>query len=263
MYPYPAHVLGIEIGVWNLTFLIAVVLAYPIWLRALGGTRPRAPVVRWIVIVYLSAVAAQLFAYAVDLHTTLAPSGAVGWLRYYLDPFAGPKTLYGVILFLPLIALAVSAPWGDLGHAEVLDSLTPPLCVVLAICRFGCFLQGCCYGIRSDLFGVVFPPAGPVYARQLAAGLIAPGGPTLPVVPAQLLEAFILAGLSFWAMRELGRGRRRIFLPVVAAYSTFRLAIEWVRDDPERNFLGPLSVSQWVALLVLGVFVTRRASTVR
>lgn len=236
-------------------FLVAIVVGYPVLVWALrvrcSGRLPGWVPLRWLVTVYIAALGAQLFAYMFDLNTSAVPPPTMTWIRYYFDPLAGPKTLYGAVLFLPLAMLAVTGRRLGLSYMEGLDAWTPAMCVVLAVSRVGCALQGCCYGVRSNLFGVVFPPQSPVYYEQLGAGLIRPGDATLPVVPTQMLSAAVLFGLALWSALMLRRGARNLFPVVVTLYSLWRFAIEFARADPDRNAFGPLSTSQWIALAVL------------
>jgi hypothetical protein len=261
MYPQPVSVFGRAVEVWDLTFLVAVATGYPVLSRSLRATmpasRPRWLPLRWLALVYLAALSAQVFAYLVDAHAALRPPSSISPLRYYLDPFFRPKTLYGVILFLPVTAAVLCPPWRPAHYARALDAVTPALFAVLAICRIGCFLQGCCYGLPSRAFGVSFPPGSPASARQLGEGLILAGSWTLPVVPTQLIETGGLGGLAVWTQRRLGGGGT-VFGVGVAAYSAFRFVLEFARDDPERNFLGPLSASQWVALALLAALALWR-----
>jgi prolipoprotein diacylglyceryltransferase len=256
MYPHALRLSGAEVSIWNLAFLAGALIGYPVLVLAHryrdGGPLPRWLPLHWLVAVYVSALGAQLFAYVFDLNTSALPPRSVSWTRYYLDPLYGPKTLYGAILFLPLTVLMLSRAVGDLGYGVALDSWTPPMFVTLAICRIGCFLEGCCYGVPSSRFGVRFPVDSSVYHRQLADGAITAGSPPLPVVPTQALEALALLALGGLALARLRAGRTGIFVPFVAVYSVLRFAIEAVRDDATRNFLGPLSTSQWIALLVVG-----------
>lgn len=264
MYPHDVPLLGLTISVWNFTFLLGVLAGYPV-LRCALGHRQAGPVsvlpLRWLATVYLSALGAQLFAYLFDLNTSALPPASVNPLRYYLDPLYGPKTLYGAIVFLPVTMLVIAGR--RLGYVTALDAWTPAMFVVLAVARAGCFLQGCCYGVPSRWLGVSFPPHGTIYHRQLAAGLIAPGSPTLPVVPTQAVEAAVLVALGAWTMRTLKQGRTTIFPHAVALYSALRFVLEIVRDDPDRNLLGPLSTSQWIATALLLVYGTWRLASSR
>jgi phosphatidylglycerol:prolipoprotein diacylglycerol transferase len=268
VHPHPIPILGWSIQPWNLLFLLAAAIGYAMIRHTtrLPGRAPRPMLaLRWLLVVYLAALAAQLFAYAVDTTTTFLPPGGVNPVRYYLDPLFGPKTLYGVLLFLPLTALPLVTPGTRAGYRQTLDDLTPAALVVLAGCRVGCVLQGCCYGVPSAIFGLRAPAAGPVYTRQLQQGLIAPGEPPLPVVPTALLEAVGLAVLAVWALRAIRAGRSGVPVRALIAYSVLRFALEFLRDDPERNALGPLSTSQWIALAVVagyGAWAYARAARV-
>jgi prolipoprotein diacylglyceryltransferase len=261
MYPHDLPVLSFRIAIWNAMLLVGILLGYPVVVAALrarcGGRLPRLVALRWVATAYVSAVGAQLFAYLFDLNTSVLPPPGVGWARYYLDPSAGPKTLYGAIVFLPVTALAISVPWRDLSWPAALDGWTPAMFVVLAVARVGCFLQGCCYGIPSAWFGLSFPPHGALHWSQVEAGVIPAGSWTAPVLPTQLLEATALLALAAWSFRALRGGRRDVFVPGVMAYSACRVALEIVRADPDRNQLGPFSTSQWIALAVLGLAFAR------
>lgn len=275
MYPYPVQIAGLRLAVWHLAFLVGVAVGYPVWragVRAVtardapGAAAPELPTylaVRWVLVVYVSVIGAQILAYLVDRNTRVLPPASVSALRYYLDPFYGPKTLYGAMLALPLagwLALRLPRRTGAtaLGYSSMLDSLTPATCAVIGLCRVGCFLQGCCYGVISRDFGVVFPAAGPTYARQLQLGVITRGAAPLPMVPTQLMEAIVLLALGAWTLARLRRGAREIFAPTVVAYSLARFVLEWLRDDPERNAFGLLSASQWIALAIVLGWVARR-----
>lgn len=263
MYPHDIAVLGMTISIWNAMFLVGVVVGYFVLRTAVryrrDGALPRFLAIRWLVIVYVATLGAQLFAYLFDLNTSVLPPPEVSWARYYLDPLYAAKTLYGALVFLPLPVLLISVPWRDLTFGQALDACTPAVLAVLAVVRIGCLLQGCCYGIESAWAGVAFPPGGPVYHDQLNAGLIATGEWTRPVLPTQPIEAAGLLVLSVVTLSQLRRGGVRVFMPAIAAYSVFRFALEFLRDDPDRNVFGPLSTSQWIALLILGLYlVTRR-----
>lgn len=252
MFPHDIVVLGLSISVWNAAFLMGVVFGYAAlrFAAACGGFCVSALAIRYLITVYLSALAAQLFANAFDANTSLLPPPGRSWASTYLNPLPGPKTLYGVIVLLP-VSVGIAGFRSGVPLARLLDLWSAPLLVVLAAARLGCFLQGCCHGARSAWFGISFPPGSPVYFAQLRGGLVAEGAWTLPVVPTQLLEAGFLAVLAVWALRR--NGGESIFVRTVAAYSVFRFGIEFVRADVERGIYGPLATSQWIALAVLAV----------
>jgi len=262
MYPHSFHAFGLSVAVWDAVFLLAVFGGYFLFRNTLGHTSAvRWPGLRYALIVYLSALSAQLFAYLFDANTSLAPPPDVSAAAYYLSPIAGPKTLYGVIVLLP-VSIALAMLGTRLPLPRALDLTTPALFFVLAVARVGCLLQGCCYGMRSETFGIAFPPKSPVYYDQMNAGIIAAGAAPLPVFPAQAVEALFLLAVAAWSFRRVHAGRSEIFLFAIVAYSIFRFLIEFVRADAERGFYGPLATSQWIAglvLLVAGAVLAQRS----
>jgi prolipoprotein diacylglyceryltransferase len=262
MGPSVLTVYGLEMSVWNVTFLVGVAIGYVVLEVAcrlrLEGSRPAYLPFRWIMSVYISTLGAQLFAYLFDLHTSALPPPSISWMRYYLDPLFGPKTLYGAIVFMPLSVVAIFWPWKDLDFRAGLDCCTPPLFAVIGVARIGCFLYGCCYGMRWDRWGISFPPDAPVSDHHLEAGLIDFGMRSLPVVPTQLISMLALLCICVWTLWRLRENRKEIFPDAVALYSIFRFGIECVRDDPDRNFLGPFSSSQWISLSLLAIYITWR-----
>ena len=263
MYAHRIALGGLSLAVWDFVFLCGVTAGYFVLratLRVAGFQRPRALAVRWLVTVYVSVVGAQLFAYAFDVNASLLPPASTSWLRYYLDPLGGPKTLYGAIVALPLGVAAATLPWRDVPYRSALDCWTPPLMSVLAVARLGCFLQGCCYGVRSDWFGMSFPAGSPAYQAQVRAGEIVAGAASHPVVPTQALSFIVLLLLAVWCYGRVREARRHVFFDGIALYSVARFGIEIVRADPERNAYGPFSTSQWIAIGILGAYVLGRLS---
>src|SRR5262249_20692110 len=133
------------------------------------------------------------------------------------------------------------------------DFAAPALCIGLAITRVGCFLAGCDFGRPwTGPWAVSFPAGSPAFTEQTLAGLL-PAGATqsLPVPPTQLYES--IAGLALLAL-AIAVLRRRVawgqpFAAVVVGYAVLRFAIEIVRADSGRGFVGPLSTSQLIAIV--------------
>jgi len=261
MYARRFDLFGITLSSWDLTFLVGAILGYWVLKAAFriepGAKPPRWLMLRYLFTVYLAVLAAQLFAYAFDLKTKFFVPSNRFWLEYYFSPVAGPKTLYGAVLALPLLAAAVSVPWRDLGYREALDRWTPALMTVLGVARIGCFLQGCCYGKQSDVFGFAMPRPSVVYWRHFHDGLLGVGSQwSLPVLPTQAASSVVILSLALWSYARLRSGRRGVFVPTIFAYSVFRFLVEFARDDPSRNMYGVLSTSQWVAAgLVAAILV--------
>ncbi len=257
MMPLSIGLGGGYLEIWDLLLLVGLVAGYPVLRRSFSPEPPRALLIRYLAVAYVAVLAAQLFSYAFDYGTQLVAPPGYSRLYYYLSPTAGAKTLYGAILALPLGVAVFFSPaqrrrWhGTMGLA---DRFTPALLVVVCLARVGCFLQGCCYGVVSEHFGIRFVTGSVVYHDHLRRGLVEAGSPSLAVVPTQVIAAAVLALLALWAYRRVQRGQTQVFAHSVALYSLFRFAIEWVRDDAVRNHFGPLATSQWIAVFVLLVY---------
>ncbi len=278
MLPLSIRVAGTYVEIWDLALVAGLFIGYPVLRRAFAAagtasdppdsadTLPRALGLRYLVVCYVAILFAQLFSYAFDHGTKLLPPHGVNAAFYYLSPVAGPKTLYGAVVALPLAVAVAFGPnvrsrtGGVLG---LCDRFAPALFVVLGAARIGCFLQGCCYGVVTERFGLRFAAGSVVYNEHVARGLIARGEPALAVLPTQLISAVVLVALSLWCYRRIHDGRAHTFLHGVALYSAFRFSIEWVRDDPARNELWVLSTSQWIAVCVLAVYVAWRVYNAR
>ena len=159
------------------------------------------------------------------------------WSAHYSrDPlqivkiWEGGLTFYGGIL-----ACFVTVPFVFRHHKmpfwPVADCFAPSLAVGQVIVRFGCFMNGCCYG-KPASWGIVMPEVDAL-ARQ----------------PSQLYES--ATGILIFAFVLWLHPRRRFngqaILSYLLLYAFSRFFIEFTRGDSERGGLGPFSTSQWVA----------------
>ena len=138
---------------------------------------------------------------------------AIIYCRYYKEPL--------------VTMIEVAVPYIPLAHG---------------IGRIGCFLAGCCYGIPSERFGIVFDHS-----------IAAPNGVAL--FPVQLLEAginFLLCGvLVLYARKE--RKPLSILGLYMTVYSVERFLLEFLRYDQLRGVYFGLSTSQWLSLVLLPI----------
>lgn len=155
------------------------------------------------------------------------------------------------------LGVVLAARLKKLPVLRVMDVVAAALPAGFAFGKVGCFLAGCCYGPPCSGFAcVAFRPGSLAYESQARAGLLPAHAPAAhPVFPTQLLE-FALAAALFGALQLLSRRSRRpgeTYLALLAGYSAWRFAVEFVRDDPGRHAFGAsaLSDSQIVALAVL------------
>lgn len=142
-----------------------------------------------------------------------------------------------------------------LSFAKIADLMSVPLSVGIFFGRIGCFLNGCCYGNISKTWGISFPAKDipPVFAQQVADGLIKPGAVcSLPVIPTQLYAA--LHGLIiFLVLIWLERKERKpwfSFLVFVLLYAIGRFFLENFRFYEGQYLFLRLSISQWISLFI-------------
>jgi phosphatidylglycerol---prolipoprotein diacylglyceryl transferase len=137
------------------------------------------------------------------------------------------------------------------------DILVTGLALGYAIGRVGCFLNGCDFGVLTDLpWGVQYPPGTEAYADHLSRGWIALGAASsLPVHPVQLYAAAagLVMFLVLWRWKPAWPGQR-IWL-FALFYGIYRFCIEWLRGD-FRVFVGPFSLPQVVGILLVAGALT-------
>jgi prolipoprotein diacylglyceryltransferase len=125
------------------------------------------------------------------------------------------------------------------------DTFALPLALALAVGRWGCFFNGCCYGTETTLpWGVWFriPDAeGWRWAR---------------CHPTQIYESLFHFSMALVLWELMRRGllvRQRLKLYLIA-YGVYRFATEYIRPEPAW-WLG-LTFYQWAALaLVVGLAI--------
>ena len=131
--------------------------------------------------------------------------------------------------------------------------LLPIMPLIHGIGRVGCFCMGCCYGKPSHILGIAFQ-----------CSKIAPNG--VPLLPVQLYEALIeiclfviLARLS--VRKTAGSKMLGIYCSV---YGVSRFCLEFFRGDSYRGFIGRLSISQIISLLLIAggtILLLRRSKS--
>ncbi|MGI6098781.1 MAG: prolipoprotein diacylglyceryl transferase [Lentisphaerae bacterium] len=137
---------------------------------------------------------------------------------------------------------------------EVLDLCAAALPLGHAFGRIGCFLNGCCYGMRcKGPWGVRFPAGSMPWHEQVAQGVIKATSPcSEPVVPTQLIEAaanlVLVAVLYAIARRHPRRGQLTALYLML--YAVIRFHTEMLRGDA-RMQVGALSISQFISLLLM------------
>ncbi len=169
---------------------------------------------------------------------------------YTLNAIFGGSVFYGG-LFGGIAAGLAAIKIIHLPKTVYADCIAPIIPLFHGIARIGCFLAGCCYGVESKI------------------GFTATGNPFVPAVngvsrfPVQLLEAICNLLLAIFLLLLLRRSaqcnslRSELIWIYFAVYSSVRFADEFLRGDNIRGFIGFLSTSQWISILLFIVVLIR------
>lgn len=142
----------------------------------------------------------------------------------------GGLTLYGGVVAGTVAGLLAARQLG-LPMWTVADAMTPAFALGTVFGRIGCFLNGCCYGVPTQLpWGVVFP-------SDSFAGLEFGNA---PVHPSQLY--FALAGLVLfvitWAIRKRLTVPGTLFWIFLALFAVVRIPLDATRAyEPESTLM--------------------------
>lgn len=158
-------------------------------------------------------------------------------IRYFL--FTGKSIVGGLIGGYVGVRLAKSIL--KIPHIRTGNRITPAIALGMSIGRIGCFLTGCCYGIKTNLpIGVDF-------------------GDGVLRIPTQIIEmifCFILFLYFFYQQKtnkDLIPGI--LFQKFVLYYFIFRFFIEFIRGT-EKNILF-FSIYQVISLLGIGYILIK------
>lgn len=167
--------------------------------------------------------------------------------------------LYGFVFYGGLIggiagALVCSRFITKTPLQPLMDAAAPAIAIGHGIGRIGCFFAGCCYGrpVPPPL-GVVMP-----YAVGVEAGIT--------LLPVQLIEAAlnIALGTALLIFSKRKRDEGKTIGLYLMGYAVIRFALEFLRYDAVRGFMGGLSTGQWIsmAMLIAGLCAYASVSTV-
>jgi prolipoprotein diacylglyceryltransferase len=195
---------------------------------------------RWVVIA-AAAIGALIGSRALGL-LEQAPRMGLHWADV-LRP--GGKTIVGGLLG-GWIAVEVAKRFSGI-RSRTGDLFAVPLCVGIAIGRIGCFLAG----LADDTYGK---------ATTMPWGV--DFGDGVRRHPTQLYELLFLVALGWllWRWNAKPHVNGRIFRAFMAAYLTWRLAIDFLKPQP---LVHGMNWIQWACLaglvgIVVGELVPRR-----
>ena len=175
-----------------------------------------------------------------------------------LNPFTPGHVFYGGLLggFIAGALFTLIAYPHD-GKSFLKTADVASICVAngLWLTRIGCFLEGCCFGRPSELFGIRFPQGSKTMflLYQLDPDNTSLFTDTQPIIPTQLIHSFsnfvIFAVLLKLALSKNPKNPGYISAVFLLSYSVTRFLIEFLRFDIRGSFLI-FSTSQWISILL-------------
>lgn len=125
-----------------------------------------------------------------------------------------------------VIAFYIYCRQFKLSFGRVMELIAPAVPLFHFFGRIGCYTAGCCGGVNG--FPLQFVEAAGNLVIFIVIIYIQDKHPEFP----------------------------KTFPLYIIIYGCMRFVIEFFRGDPERGFVGPLSVSQWIAIVLI-VFALR------
>ncbi|CAN5437945.1 hypothetical protein BH10PLA1_BH10PLA1_16150 [soil metagenome] len=207
-------------------------------------------------------------------------------IRNMLDIRSGGLTYYGGFL----LATPCAIWYGIRNKVPIkrgMDIIAHCLMIGLAFGRIGCFLNGCCYGAECNLpWAVSFPYYSNAYLDEFYSRRLQTPVPPILLVPTRdggekLLEPVLMAddaalrseaasvgsnrvhptelystftaallALILYAYYTLPHPPGRVFALMLILEGGTRFLLEMIRVEPA--VYGPLSLSMWLGLLLIG-----------
>ncbi len=214
----------------------------------------------WTVALFAGLIGARLF-YVVQFYEQFR-NDLLGIVRIW----EGGLVFYGG--FVSALGAGIIYVWRKhISILKVMDIVAPSAMLSLAFGRIGCFLNGCCFGHRTDVpWGIRFPRGSFAWFHQLGEGLITQeASQSLPVHPTQIYSVAAALILTFVLIRFAPHKQRdgEVCLLLAILYSAIRFTKEIFRADPPPTAWG-LSISQIVGIpifivsLALFLYVRRK-----
>jgi len=216
--------------------------------------------------------------FARDLTVWLVLSGVFGArlfhvIQHYERIFKGCQSLWdyvvaffmlpdgGLTLYGGLILASLTYLWICHKHkvsaVRFADAAVPAVFVGITFGRLGCFLNGCCYGSRSDLpWAVSFPQGSAAWSALVGRGFLPENAlQTMSLHPTQIyssINGLVLAVLTA-AYYRYRKGDGSVVALALIMYPLSRFGLEIIRWDETGQLGTELTISQFVSLGVVGL----------
>lgn len=161
----------------------------------------------------------------------LTITGTIGtYIWYFVESsWFGARSFYGAVFIVPL-AFTYVAKWMHIPYGALMDFCAPAECVMLAIMKYQCFIDGCCAG--KTLYWIA-----------------ADGSVVFPSQIVELVNALlVMAILMKLAFSEKNRGK--IYGWYLVIYGGTRFVLNLFREDTRALLLGLPAGNLWSLLAV-------------
>lgn len=161
--------------------------------------------------------------------------------KYFSTYMQGGFVFYGGLI-VGLMSCFFGARATKVNMKDYLPIGMPGVAIAHGFGRLGCHLVGCCYGIKYD---------GPFY-RVYSHSPFAPNHVHLfPVQEVEALFEFFIALLLLYVYLKVTTKYDVMIMIYLLSYSIIRFILEFFRGDAVRGFVGYLSTSQVISLLLV------------
>ncbi len=238
MHPILFHLGPVEVRSYGVMIVLGFALA--VWWSMRVAPRYGLEAEQILDFVLLTALAGVLGARLVFV--------GLNWGSFAREPlhalyfWEGGLSFHGAFLGGGL-AVALLAWRKGIPFLRLADVLAPGVALAYAIGRVGCFLNGCCYGVPTDLpWACSFQD--PFHAHTHTP----PSHPTQ--IYASLSNLLIFALLA--RMQKPPHPEGKVFWAYLALYGVYRFIVEFWRIGATSTVLAlGLSEAQWVSLLMV------------
>ena len=150
--------------------------------------------------------------------------------------------IFGAVIFTPIFmtiaSLILRQDW-----RRVLDMLAPGIFVILTCAKFGCFINGCCYGLECS-FGIKY-----IWSNRI-------------VFPIQIVEVFLMTlvvAFCFWfAFKSEKYSKGNVYPITTIMYCIIRFFVEFFRYykyEEQRHIVFGMTMWQFCCILSIVVCI--------
>lgn len=169
--------------------------------------------------------------------------GIIDYTQFPLQIFSGGGlTIEGAVLGAAL-GIWIYSRFTKFKYGAFVDAIAPGIILAQAVGRIGCTINGCCYGLPTDLPWAVayINPASEVARNMLGVGVH-------PTQVYEIMYDLIVFGILM-GLRNKFKPDGSLFLIFLSLYAGWRIGIDFIRDG--NPFLFGLHQAQVVGILIL------------